>query len=132
MKFTLILLFTLLFIQPLVDNATGRSKGFGFVTMEDPQDALIAVKEVAGMNVDGRNVRVEITHGRGGGGGGGNRERRPNADYRGGGGGYRDYNDRDRRGGDDRFDRDRGFGGAGAGGGRDRSRDRDRNFDRNR
>lgn len=40
------------------DRHTGRSKGFGFVEMENPDEADKAVKELDGKSVQGRNIKV--------------------------------------------------------------------------
>ncbi len=95
-------------------ESVGRSKGFGFVTMENKEDANLAIKEITGLDIDGRTVRVEISTNdgsrrAGGGRGGGDRgrddrrrpyenDRRDNRDnYRGGDGGFRrDYDRNDR------------------------------------
>ena len=39
---------------------TGRSKGFGFVTMATSEDAEKAIKEMDGKELDGRPIRVSI------------------------------------------------------------------------
>lgn len=39
---------------------TGRSRGFGFVTMMKPEDAVSAAEELNGQIVNGRNVRVNL------------------------------------------------------------------------
>ena len=81
----------------IMDRASGRSKGFGFVEMSDEEAAKAAIEAINGTEVDGRNVvvnearpREERRDSRGGGGGynrGGSRD-----GSRGGGGGYkRDY-----------------------------------------
>ncbi len=65
----------------LTDRETGRSRGFGFVTMND-DDAKSAMEALDGAEYEGRNLRVNEAQERaprGGGGGGGG--------YRGGGGG---------------------------------------------
>lgn len=41
----------------IMDRASGRSKGFGFVEMEDA-DADKAMEALEGQEIDGRNVRV--------------------------------------------------------------------------
>ena len=40
------------------DRNTGRSKGFGFVEMEDSSSADKAIKELDGKDIQGRNIRV--------------------------------------------------------------------------
>ena len=70
-------------VHVVMDRETGRSRGFGFVTMGSPQDASKAISEMNGALVDGRPLRVneaEERPNRGGGGGGG-------GGGRGGGGG---------------------------------------------
>lgn len=57
----------------IVDRATGRSKGFGFVEMSSDEDAQRAISEFDGKEVDGRKVRVSEAkpqEPRSGGGGG--------------------------------------------------------------
>jgi len=44
-------------VDILLDRNTGRSRGFGFVEMEDA-DADKAIQEVNGKDVDGRPLRV--------------------------------------------------------------------------
>ncbi|KAL9638182.1 MAG: hypothetical protein Q9164_001717 [Protoblastenia rupestris] len=59
---------TLLFSQsyPLrhatvvIDKATGKSKGFGFVTFADIKDAESAQKEFNGVSFDGSEIKVEV------------------------------------------------------------------------
>jgi len=67
------------------DKMTGRSKGFGFVEMEDDDSANNAIKELNNAEVGGRNIKVNESkprenNFRGGGDRGGDR--------RGGGGGF--------------------------------------------
>jgi hypothetical protein len=85
----------------VTDRDTGRSRGFGFVTLSDDTAAQQAMDEMNGADLDGRNLvvneareRAPRSGGFGGGGGGGG------GGYGGGGGG--------RSGG--------GFGGSGGGG----------------
>ena len=40
------------------DRSTGRSKGFGFIEMENPSEADNAVKELDGKSIQGRNIKV--------------------------------------------------------------------------
>ncbi|MDR1760481.1 MAG: RNA-binding protein [Fibrobacter sp.] len=42
----------------VMDRDTGRSKGFGFVEMEDDAEALAAVEALNGTEVNGRALRV--------------------------------------------------------------------------
>src|SRR5580765_7448694 len=79
----------------MMDRATGRPRGFGFVTMSTPEEAQKAIDALNGKELGGRALNVNIARPReersGGGGGGG----------RGHGGGGRG-----------------GYGGGGGGGGR--------------
>lgn len=45
----------------ILDKFTGRSKGFGFVEMSDDVEAKIAISELDGADVDGRNIVVKET-----------------------------------------------------------------------
>jgi len=70
----------------MMDRATGRPRGFAFVTMSTPEEAQKAIEALNGKQLDGRALTVNIARPReerSGGGGGGRRE------YRGGGGGGR-------------------------------------------
>ena len=62
-------------VAVISDRETGRSRGFGFIEMNDG-DADKAISELNGREMDGRELRVnearERTE-RGGGGGGGGR-----------------------------------------------------------
>lgn len=87
--------------QVIQDRDTGRSKGFGFVEMENDEEARSAIKSLNEKDHEGRPLTVNEAkprEDRGGGGGGGGRG------YGGGGGG----------GGGGRG----GYGGGGGGGGR--------------
>ena len=57
------------------DRETGRSRGFGFVEMENQSDGETAISELNGKEVDGRQLIVNEAkpQGEGGRGGGGNR-----------------------------------------------------------
>ena len=55
----------------ITDRETGRSRGFGFVTLSDSQAASAAVAQMDGTELDGRSIRVNIAQERSGGGGGG-------------------------------------------------------------
>ena len=69
----------------ITDRETGRSRGFGFVTFANAEDADKAIGALNGTELDGRTINVnEAQERRGGGGGGGGRG------GGGGGGGRRD------------------------------------------
>ena len=69
----------------VTDRETGRSRGFGFVTMGSADEAKAAITGLDGQMIEGRNLQVNIARPReGGGGGGGGRGGRGG----GGGGGY--------------------------------------------
>lgn len=79
---------TVLEANLMMDRATGRPRGFGFVTMSTPEEAQKAIQAMHGKELGGRALTVNIARpreerpgGGGGGGGGGRRE------FRGGGGG---------------------------------------------
>jgi cold-inducible RNA-binding protein len=69
------------------DRETGRSRGFGFVTMSSSEEGQAAINALEGKEFQGRNLHVnearpreERPQGGGGGrsfGGGGNRDRGP-------------------------------------------------------
>src|SRR5690606_31034806 len=81
----------------VTDRETGRSRGFGFVTMTDDGAAQNAIRAMNGYSLEGRNLVVNEARDQGGNGGGG----------AGGGGGFR-------RGGGGGGG---GYGGGGGGGG---------------
>ena len=71
----------------MMDRTTGRSRGFGFITMSTPDEGHAAIAGLSGADLGGRKLTVnearpmeDRPRGGGGGGGGG---------YSGGGGGYR-------------------------------------------
>ena len=84
-------------VRVVTDRMTGRSKGFGFVTMPDAAQAQAAIDALNGHELDGRTLRVnesqptprEDRGGRGGFGGRGGRG--------GFGGGRGGFGDRPRR-----------------------------------
>jgi RNA recognition motif-containing protein len=99
----------------VTDKYTGQSKGFGFVDMENDNEAETAIRTLNGTTLGGRTLTVNeakpredrprSNYGGGGGGGGG---------YGGGGGGYGGGGGGRGGGGRD----DRGGRGGGGGGGR--------------
>jgi len=44
----------------ITDRNSGRSKGFGFVTMSDDAAAQKAISEMDGKELDGRQVKVNV------------------------------------------------------------------------
>ncbi len=63
----------------IADKFSGRSKGFGFVEMENDDEANNAIKELNNAEVSGRNIKVNESK---------PRENNRGGDRRGGGGGY--------------------------------------------
>jgi cold-inducible RNA-binding protein len=78
-------------VNLIMDKMSGRSRGFAFVTMAEPQAAQNAVKALNGANLNGRPLTVNEARPReersGGGGGGGFRGRSQDRSSGGGGGG---------------------------------------------
>ncbi|MBX3354786.1 MAG: RNA-binding protein [Phycisphaeraceae bacterium] len=78
--------------EVVTDRMTGRSRGFGFVEMDDSGQAQAAIQALNGKNIEGRDLTVNEARPReersfgGGGGGGGGR-----GGYGGGGGGRGGY-----------------------------------------
>ena len=68
--------------QVIMDRATNRSRGFGFVEMATEEAADAAVKKLNGREIKGRPIRVNEAQARGTGGG-------PGGGGSGGGGGGR-------------------------------------------
>ncbi len=91
-------------VKLITDRETGRSRGFGFVTFIEDEDAKKAIEQMDGRELDGRTIAVNEARERGDRGGGGRR----------GGGGY------DGGGGRGRGGRGGGGGGYGGGGGGNR------------
>ena len=44
----------------ITDRETGRARGFGFVEMEQPQDAQQAIQSLDGQEFKGRNLKVSF------------------------------------------------------------------------
>jgi RNA recognition motif-containing protein len=79
----------------IMDRETGRSKGFGFVEMDNDDEAYAAIEALNESDLDGRTIVVKKarprSENRGGGFGGGNRGGGYGSGNRGGGyGGGRD------------------------------------------
>jgi RNA recognition motif-containing protein len=78
--------------QVITDRETGRSRGFGFVEMDNDGEAQMAIDALNGSNFKGRPLTVNEARPRedrgGGAGGGGGGSRRS---YGGGGGGGGSY-----------------------------------------
>lgn len=55
------------------DRETGRSRGFGFVTMPDDGQGRAAIEAMNGTSLDGRSLNVNEARPKAGGGGGGGR-----------------------------------------------------------
>ncbi|MEM0541706.1 RNA-binding protein [Flavobacterium sp. j3] len=90
-------------VKVITDKFTGRSKGFGFVEMENDAEAEKAIQELNGATVEGRTIVVNKSEPKPEG------ERRTFNNNRSGGGGYNgggnsrgggSYNDRNSGGGD--------------------------------
>lgn len=64
-------------VKVIMDNFTNRSKGFGFVVMEDEDAARKAIATLNGTSLQGNILTVNES------------KPRPKDDSRGGGGGYR-------------------------------------------
>lgn len=48
-------------IQIVYDRQSGRSRGFGFVYYEAPEDAREAKQSTNGLEIDGRRIRVDYS-----------------------------------------------------------------------
>ncbi|MBP6913228.1 MAG: RNA-binding protein [Candidatus Levybacteria bacterium] len=86
---------TVLSADIIMDKFSGRSKGFGFVEMEDDAAAQAAIEKANGADFSGRNIVVSVAR---------PKEDRPRRDFGGNGGG------RDFRGGGDRGGNRGGYG----------------------
>lgn len=98
-------------VNLMVDRATGRSRGFAFVTMGTPEAAQAAIGAMHGTRLDGRELTVNEAR---------PKEERPRGSFGGGGGGYGGGGGGGGRGGWGGGGGDRGprRGGGGGGGGR--------------
>ena len=59
----------------VTDRATGQSRGFAFVEVEDDGDAKRAVRELDGSSLNGRSIKVDEARERSNAGGGFRRRR---------------------------------------------------------
>ena len=106
----------------VTDRETGRSRGFGFVTMANDEAAQAAIRALNGFSLEGRSLVVNEAREQTGGGGGGGPRRGGGGygggggggGYGGGGGGGGGYG---RGGGGGGYGRGGGGGGSGGGGG---------------
>lgn len=62
----------------IMDHDTGRSRGFGFVTFADAEDASHALQKMNGTDLDGRTIRVDLATDKRNGDGNRRRRSRPN------------------------------------------------------
>ncbi|MBR4354939.1 MAG: RNA-binding protein [Kiritimatiellae bacterium] len=74
-------------VRVVTDRMTGRSKGFGFVTMPDAAQAQAAIDAINGHEIDGRVVRANESQPK-------PREERRGGGFRGGRGGFGGGRDR--------------------------------------
>lgn len=47
-------------VKIIVDQATGRSKGFAFIEMSTEEEANAAVSSMNGIELEGRKIKVDI------------------------------------------------------------------------
>ncbi|MEC7838913.1 MAG: RNA-binding protein [Chlamydiota bacterium] len=81
-------------VKIVKDRYTGRSRGFGFVTMATPEATAEAKEKLNGHSVEGKELKVDEARDNRSGGGGG---------HRGGGGGYRSAGNSGGRSGGNRY-----------------------------
>ena len=60
----------------VMDRATGRSRGFGFVEMPNDEEAQAAIEGLNGTDLGGRTITVNVAKPKADRGGGGGRDRR--------------------------------------------------------
>lgn len=75
-------------VKIITDHETGKSKGFGFVEMDDDDEGREAIENMNESYLQGRALKVNEARPRNGGGGGGGNFRGRGGNF-GGGGGYR-------------------------------------------
>ena len=49
-------------VKIIIDRQTGRSKGYGFIEMENDEEALKAISALNDTQVKGRNIKVNNAH----------------------------------------------------------------------
>ena len=49
-------------VKVITDKYSGQSKGFGFIEMEDDTEGNQAISELNGVEMSGRNIKVNIAH----------------------------------------------------------------------
>jgi cold-inducible RNA-binding protein len=76
----------------MMDRMSGRSRGFGFVTMSSEEEAQKAIEGLHGKDIDGRALTVNVARPK--------EDRPPRREFRGGGGGGGGYRGGGDRGGD--------------------------------
>jgi cold-inducible RNA-binding protein len=47
-------------VNLMTDRVSGRSRGFGFVTMSAPEEAKAAIEALDGKTIDGRALKVNV------------------------------------------------------------------------
>ena len=102
----------------LKDKMNGRSKGFGFVEMDDAEAAKTAIASLNENEVQGRKLIVNESQPRTEGEGGGGYKKRSFGGGSGGGGGYKKSGGGGYGGGGGRSGGSGGYGGSGGGGNR--------------
>ena len=102
----------------LKDKMNGRSKGFGFVEMDDAEAAKTAIAGLNESEVQGRKLIVNESQPRTEGEGGGGYKKRSFGGGSGGGGGYKKSGGGGYGGGGGRSGGSGGYGGSGGGGNR--------------
>ena len=45
----------------VMDKVTGKSKGFGFIEMNDDEEATKAMTELTGKKISGQKIRVRVS-----------------------------------------------------------------------
>jgi RNA recognition motif-containing protein len=68
-------------VKIISDKLTGRSKGFGFVEMDEDDEAKKAIEELNNADLSGRNIKVNESRPR-------SNDSRGGGNRRGGGGGF--------------------------------------------